>query len=328
LLILLEGADCVGKSQLARRLRHALGHGRYLTSEAAVSVIHRGPPTAHPLIEYVKPLLNYRPDGQRHLVCDRWHVGESVYPTVVGRPTQQDAAVHAYIELFLLTRGALLVHVRRTSEYLIKCGIHRNDSAEELERVRETTDAFERVVGNSLLPTVSLDVDEPTEDDVAFIIDQAATAAYRASQHRFTTYVGAIEPTLLMFGDRRGVNGDPRDYGRWPAFTPFADTCGHYLMSVLTRQPLRVPVHGTLLSTVAFANANDVDNPQHIWEDAGRPRVVALGTEARKTLRRKDVPISHYAPHPQYWRRFRHHEPDVYLRRLLNHVEVAEVTGG
>jgi hypothetical protein len=85
---------------------------------------------------------------------------------------------------------------------------------------------------------------------------------------------------------------------------------------VLTREPLRVAEHGTLLSTIGIVNANDVDDVTEVWEAVGRPRVVALGVAAAGTLRTRGISFTR-VPHPQYWRRFRHHEPEVYLRRIL-----------
>jgi thymidylate kinase len=324
LLILLDGSDCTGKTQLAQRLALALNRQR--ASLSSLDVYHRGPPTAHPLDEYAEPLLNYRAGNDHNVICDRWHVGEAVYPFVLGRATQLDAAINAWLELFLLSRGALLVHVRRTNEYLDACGRHRDDLYDEIDRIPDVTRAFEHAMASTLLPLIVLDDNDPTNDDVDDIIETAHVQHERVSAlNDYVTYIGPRWPSVLLVGDRRGVSGEPIRYGSWPAFAPFPGTSGHYLFSALTREPLRVATHGTLLSQIGVVSANDVDDVHACWNKLGKPRVVALGVEARKTLRRVGVDISHYAPHPQYWARFRHHEPDAYLRRVLGIQTIASV---
>lgn len=319
MLILLEGADCGGKSTLANRIAHYLDRTgqRFYTTESSIRIIHKGPPTQHPLLEYAQPLLDYRTGAQQHVVCDRWHVGESVYPAVLGRPTALDDAIRTWLELFLLSRGALLVHVRRTDDYLRDCGVNRGDSAAEQARIPATTDAFERLISASLLPTLSLDVSDVSDDDVTGIVETAALLEARAWPTSVsTTYVGAPRPSLLLVGDRRGVTGEPRDYGNWPAFVPFGATSGHWLLRALTAHAPNVREHGHALSTLALTNANDVDDVEEVWRAAFQPQVVALGSHAADTLKSMKIPFS-YVNHPQWWRRFRHHETSTFSSHLF-----------
>jgi len=317
MIIILEGVDCAGKSQFARRLVDRLKHAY---PDDLVQLLHRGPPVRHPIDEYARPFFDYRPDRRRHVICDRWHVGESVYPNIVDRPSHLDDAVHAWLELFLVSRGAVLVYVRTTDvANLVDCARSRDDDLNGHEvTVRATIDAFDREFSRTLLPTVTLDADGGVTDyDVATVVGAASDAALRASSTRnAVTYVGTSSPTLLLFGDRRGVSGVPSDYGDWPAFAPYVGTSGYFLMSVLTREPLRVARHGVLLSGIGLANANDVDDPRGLWNDVGRPPVVALGVDAARKLRDVHVPARR-VPHPSYWKRFRHHEPGEYFQRLF-----------
>lgn len=322
MLIILEGADCAGKSTLAERLARALDRSPYRTVDSSLTMIHKGPPTRHPLDEYAEPLLGYRTGRDQHVICDRWHIGETVYPTVLSRPSQLDSAVDAWLELFLLSRGALLVHVRQSDDYLRDCGRHRGDQTQDIDRVAETTALFESYVASSLLPTVSLDYGDVDDADVRQLVEQAALLEYRAwPALTSTTYVGAWRPSLLLVGDRRGVTGDPRDHGDWPAFAPFPGTSGHYLFQTLTDRPLTVARDGHALSSIAVVNANDVDDVVEVWRAAERPPVVALGALAANRLLELGVP-HRTVSHPQFRRRFRHHERDVYLTQLLDTSEV------
>lgn len=326
MLIIIEGADCAGKSGLARRLAALLDQRYRDRAVEPTQVLHAGPPTRHPLEEYVAPLLDYQPNSS-HIICDRWHIGESIYPQLVGRKSKLTAGVRAWIELFLASRGALVVHLRRSPGYLADCARSRGDVVnQDVETTRATVRAFDRELINTLLPTLSLD-DDPNDADLIEIAYMAAQTSTTCASARGSsiTYVGPSFPTLLLVGDRRGPrNGDVGRFAAWPAFAPYPTTSGAYLMDALTRRSLRVATDGTLLSTMAIANANDVDDIRQVWFDQGRPRVVALGVESAKKLRHANVPIERKVPHPQYWRRFRHAEFDLYLDRILGHREAVD----
>lgn len=104
MLIILEGPDCAGKSTLASDIARRLGDH--------VTIIRKGPPVAHPIKEYVEPLLHYEPTMKEHIICDRWHLGEVVYPKILQRPTEMDEATFMCIGLFLQHKGASITVLR------------------------------------------------------------------------------------------------------------------------------------------------------------------------------------------------------------------------
>lgn len=319
MLIILEGPDCAGKTTLANRLVDALRVGNPADQ---VTYHHSDVPTRHPVDEYVAPLLDYRPGTGQHVVCDRWHVGETVYPAVTGRVTRQTPAVAAYVELFLRSRGAIMVYCTASDEHLAACGVARDDEPDVIGRITATTRAFERTVADSLVPTVTANVSDPAASDAALVVNLALGFGNDEEWHAehlapFTTYVGSPRPRLLLFGDRRGPARKPlADYGRWPAFVPRGATSGDYLLTTLTGTRLRVPTHGLTLGDVGLANACDVDDVRDLWDVLERPPVVGLGRNAQAALRRADVPHRE-ASHPQHQRRFLHHRRDDYLDSLL-----------
>lgn len=324
-LIIIEGADCAGKTTLAGNVVDVL---RATYPDDHVTYLHAGVPQEPPLDEYVEPLLDYRPGTGRHVVCDRWHVGESVYPAVLGRPTQLTPSVRWYVEAFLRSRGALLVYCKATAGHLVECGVARDDPADEVDRVPATVREFDRAVASSSLPVNVFDVTRPVPDYQRQVaLEVVARSTFHASRaevvNPFVTYVGPSRPALLLVGDRRGIDGEPSDWGLWPAFAPRPATSGDYLLTTLTSTELRVADHGLTVGDVGLVNANDVDDVRACWDAVGRPPVVVLGRQAERTLRALDVP-HRAAAHPQYARRFHYHRRERYLAQLLG-VDAREV---
>jgi hypothetical protein len=134
----------------------------------------------------------------------------------------------------------------------------------------------------------------------------------------FTTYVGPIDPYLLILGDTRGPSCDD---ARAPAFGPYPGTSGAYLLDALVRAYPALCVNGVFhrLTRIGLANACDVDDWYALWRALGKPDVVLLGTNAQRRVR-ADVGI-HASfvklPHPQWMRRFHHHRQIEYGRQLL-----------
>jgi hypothetical protein len=324
MLIILEGPDCAGKTTFAERLAVAIQHAE---PDSDVTLFHRGPPQVHPLDEYVAPLLDYRPGTNRHVVCDRWHVGESIYPALFDRHTDMTADVELYVELFLRSRGALLVYCDATDEHLTACGVARGANATAFDAI--ATDAarlYRRYVTRTLLPSLTVNVSDPTrvgDADVADVVDFAIDEEYLAEPlNPFTTYIGPHRPQLLLFGDRRGpASVDLSHYAQWPAFVPRPSTSGCWLLTTLLIDELRVPSHRLLLNQVGIANACDVDDPFELWSTLGKPETIALGTHAHRML--DDLGVAHrHIAHPQYYRRFKHNDRRDYFNAVFSPKEI------
>lgn len=287
MLIILEGPDCAGKStlaaQVAQRLRAKFPNDR-------VVELHRGPPKGHPLDEYVTPILSYRPGEGVHIVCDRWHLGEMIYPTILGRKTTYDASVSAYVEYFLRSRGAYVVILAPpASELVRRMSVRGDDMIDQLQMVA-AWDHFRNMFAHGHI------VERTTADEV---IGNATGYEVRATlDTHFTTLIGHTSPLALILGDERNCRGAcahrQLHTPLGTAFMPYPATSGHYLFKALYFKP-----------GWAFANACDVDDVVVMLRLLGSPPVVALGVNASKRL--DSLRVSHAsAPHPQYIRRFHH----------------------
>lgn len=305
MLIILEGPDGAGKTVLAERLMSRI--------EATLSVpespiyIHKKRPTEPTfLAEYLQPIADYVPRSGRTLILDRWHLGELVYPEMTDRKTLATFVDFRYLEMFLRSRGAIIVHVSTSSATTLQT-IHERPGHEPLEeRVLEQQASFSRAYKSTKLRRHSYDrnVDD-SSGSVDVIIKIAQTAEYDTPMlNRNPTYVGPTHPAVVLLGDQRNVRAGHFEYPT--AFVPEPATSGHFLMNGLPKHWLE---HGLF----GFMNANEGHDVRIFDETFVQPRWVVLGREAEKALRDSaEIDDFGVVPHPQYIRRFHHHARDRY----------------
>lgn len=300
MLIILEGPKGSGKSTLADRLVAHIS----LHSTSPVKVLHKGVPTAHPVDEYEVPLLDYRPTGEYHVICDRWHLGELVYPYIYGRETQLTQGIFAHIEAFLRSRGALLVYVSGDPDVLVERVERRDGHDAKNALIPVSIRRFGEMLSKTQLWRYGWGI---VADATRGIAAAARRAESDASSIPARTYVGPPRPQILVLGDRRknptGLNG------RGVAFMPYPATSGAYLFEQLGNA-----------GGIGFANACDVDDPEELWLQLRQPPTVALGVNAERALT-----FPHGAvPHPQFVRRFHHRAGSEYASVLLHAAESGE----
>lgn len=292
MLMILEGPDGAGKSTLVRSLRNVLGDIAY--------VMDAGPPTRHPLDEYELPLLKLPDD--RHIICDRWHLGEAVYPAVLRRATDWDVAVERHLYMFMRSRGAFVILMLSTHDELVARVELRGDDLITAGQLQQITDGYERLNAQHFNM-----IARGRGELWQHIISMArAVSDVSAPLQQFETYVGPPRPSVLLLGERRAVGtNEPRS--GLPAFMPYRNTSGHFLLSHLD----------VINHNVGIANACDVDDAHALWKTLGEPPTVALGVRASGRLDDANVPHG-IALHPQFVRRFLHQHGDTYASGILD----------
>lgn len=296
MLIILEGVDGAGKTTLATKLRLQIEE---TYPGESIEVLHSQAPTAHPLTEYETPLHDYRPGTGRHVICDRWHLSELVYPEVFGRITEINPAITWHTEMFLKSRGALLVYVDPPSWQLREQFLARGDTMIKVEQLPELTARYAQVVEKSILARcVATNWSE-------MIVKQARMIDHNYQDlNQFVTYVGARRPKLLLLGDTSNDNDQSVSS---PALQPYPATSGHYLLMALFNGGYDPQL------PLGLANACSVDDVNQLWDTLECPTTVTLGNHAALEF---PSAIRH-VEHPQWVRRFHYRDALRYARQIV-----------
>ena len=305
MLVLIEGTDGSGKSTLANNIADAL-HTANPTDK--IEIRHCGPLKAseHPLDAYTRPLLDYVPGTGHHIIYDRHFLGEWIYPGELGRATLADLPTFRYIDMFLQSKGAVLVHATAPIQDIIANVTERGDDLIKVRQLQGIHAAYSAMMKASRLPKIRYAaIGNP------FIPGEAIRLARYMEGHvvplrDFVTYVGHQKPRFLLLGDvRHNLRDTAQDLipeltrGYGPAFGPYRGTSGHFLLQHL---PFSVIHEG-----VGLANACDVDDVSALWETLGKPATVALGQNAAKC-----ATWAKQVKHPAYVRRFKSNEGPGY----------------
>jgi hypothetical protein len=144
MLILIEGADGVGKSTLAGTIVGITG----------AAIEHRGPPTARTLfLEYTELINAYDPQTD-DLVCDRWHWGEMIYGPLFRGGTDMTPDDLREIETVLLRKGAVMVHLTGVTAAVRARLEERGETRLPLDELGFVLRAYHAMSRVSRLPTL------------------------------------------------------------------------------------------------------------------------------------------------------------------------------
>lgn len=292
MLIVIEGADRTGKTTLAGRLAKEAGDGWY---------VHRSAPQGHPLEEYETFLDDYVPGGQSWIL-DRWHWGERVWPRVFGRETQYDEAMLRHTDMYIRSRGGVIVYAARTNLERWHHDLVANDEPINMNSgLPLALDLYGKVRAGSYLDLGKYWYDfESTEllrQYYRILHDAQFGAELVAPLHDISSeWIGSPRPATLLVGDRYGSfrEGSPN-----VPFAPYRGTCGHYLMETLADSWRDVAICNSVRGD------GEPERVADLWQVMGCPRVIAMGRDAQKRCART-LPEEAWdaVPHPQYWRRF------------------------
>lgn len=202
-LVVIEGIDRTGKSTLAdelvARLRKATNRGARIVHSEAPS-----PQSRRSLLnEYLTPLLEYRP-GKQHLIFDRAHVGEAVWPKLFARKPKLSRAEYALLVAAFDSLGAVYVFTDRDWADLYKAFEEAVPpeplDASLIPAAQGLFEAQQRYLSR-VGSTIHSSVDVKDKDSVSSVVTSALDAEDRAERGRLSLPEDLTDPGLLPLNE-------------------------------------------------------------------------------------------------------------------------------
>lgn len=295
MVTIFEGPDCCGKSTLIDKLMKAGAAQRQLHFDNAPGV------GMELISQYLKPLQTQRPDV-KHLVYDRSWLSEPIYGRVMRAGADRiGIAGQRYLERLAFARRAVVVMPGATlaqcaQRYAARKSLEYLDSEAKL---RAMYDLYAQLGQRTALPAFIAEPDvTPTR-----LMERLAAERPAANAGPGIGHWAPGRVTLL-------VGEQTNDLSRAEGELPFVDRhnrttgCSFWLAYQLEQW-------GVSERDLYWINALDRKNvsaPPDFLAALQPRRVIALGKVAERWCQRV-ARVKHEAvEHPQYWKRFRHHE--------------------
>ncbi len=314
MIICFEGCDLAGKTTFVKAAQKALLRDYTMIPQ----VLKRGKPApdVKALAEYGASIgLDYNP----RLLLDRWHVGEDVYGPLYRGRSRLTPASRAFLDGLLVSHGAILVHVTASTPVLQRRHRDRGEDYLRYEDVDHVRRAFSFQCGDAehWVTVNTSAMDHGSVEKFANALVAKAMARERQADRilrLYTDYVGALRPSVLLVGDEP-ANVEVPPYG---AFTPWSGNSAEYLFNALYDVELLIPMRVPRIGWVNSSQFGWVTPLKELHLVLGEPPIIALGNEAELQLRRSGLGSATVGKvyHPQYWRRFRHHERVEYGKSI------------
>lgn len=308
MLIVFEGCDGSGKTTFVERTAEVLGFAFF-----RVNVVSRKAPVRRALEEYELDLEESydRTAVRSATLCDRWHMGELIYGPLFRGKSELTLGSAWHVDAFLQSRGAVQIIMDQPPNVIANRLRRRGENLLNVGDVDGVCDYY-RFLAHVFSRSTRVFVGTPTEIDITTMLRDAHTAAQRALPlAKFPTYVGPLEPDIVLLGERRNRPTALPDHQA--AFVPYSGTSGRWLCDAITSSDR------LFHRKIGLANACEEDVTELV-RTLGTPRVVALGNDASRAC--VDSLCEHgQVPHPQYGRRFKHHKRDEYTAAILEAAE-------
>ena len=342
-MLILEGADHVGKTTLAKRLAEVIsnealfkiipsitGRPKKCLSEEGL-IGHMGLLDAD--FDYHHDYIQLLHSGK--IIWDRFILSELAYGPVFRNGENIKLTPHARrcVARCLNLYGAVTVMVeanwetvkRRLSEFpddVMKLEDHHRSVAQMFHKIEEEDLDLGRRGIRYFEPVISTSDDNKIDDaTIAEIVDlwEKEWALSNTIMALFAQSWGSLHPDLLFIGDRcsgddwepfNGKGGSSETFSQILDYAKIPERCIHVVNSRITS--------GSVNESIPA-----------LWERLGRPLLVILGKEAEKICRflfddLRTVPHLLF-PHPQWIRRFHWYAVPQFGNRL--HTEVERVLG-
>lgn len=154
MICLFEGPDGAGKSTLIQAVADAHIDEGHLPESVQVWRAGPFPQDSDPWTEYVHPVGSLRACRDWIVLIDRWHLGELVYGPIFRSESRLSLEQRVWIEGYLKTMGAVLIHVTASHDELARRLGERGDDMVAVEHLQPILDGYAELVGDGHQPRV------------------------------------------------------------------------------------------------------------------------------------------------------------------------------
>jgi len=312
-LIILEGADCSGKTTLAKQLCAAMPDAHYVHYSDYKQVKLSLP---RMYTEGMLPAVqNHRP-----VIMDRCWISEEPYCHVF-RPLEKprlDDLDSRMLERLALTCEPILVYCdpgkeQISSVFETRKGIEYLDTIDQLIAVR---DGYTTRLKRTHLPVIKYNwMKEPGM--VAALVDRVG----RLQAHMATHHVGAgsLRARTLIVGDSFATHQEFDPHYQWPFASFSGQGCSRWLSAQLDKA--KIAEHALWwVNQDMLEHSTQWINSYMQLDDFDT--IIALGNMAMDKLTALSISGFIGVPHPQWWKRFSFNSKDEYplitqLKELL-----------
>lgn len=304
-LTIIEGPDGAGKSTLIEKLQDVWGSVKMIHHGAYPGVTERELPA-----KYLHPMLQR---SITHLIYDRSWCAEPIYGAAMrGGADRIGIGWRRMLERVALSeRGVVVLALPPYSRCLATFAARRDrEYLDHVEKLKRVYNGYLQL--KTALPMFRYDYESMSLGDVRRLLEQhrptlnLGPGIGRWAPGEVTLLVGersndvnALRYPKLVFVSSRGGSGG----------------CGPWFAEQLEK----LGVGEDQLYWVNAVDPRNIATDPKFIEQLQPKRVIALGGVAASWC--KDIGVEAVEiEHPQYWKRFHHHEPWGNLRRAFNHL--------
>lgn len=204
MLIVIEGADGAGKTTIAE----AIGKKIEKSFGLKVEQKHSGPPAdGEDLVStYLSTIGDYSPDGDKAMIIDRLHWGETIYGPLYRPEADIEGygslgpAGFRYVELYVVSRGGVVVHVDVKEATARRRAEERGEDFTNLDDLEQILTKYRvRYLESNGGIRVVNEEDEPLAQIAGTIISNAMSRKHAYKDlTAWPSYVGTCRPLAVV----------------------------------------------------------------------------------------------------------------------------------